>query len=141
MEELTAEGLYKSLSTISLDSLNSKLDQKNRLTPNPKESYILELNDTQNEADISKKDSKDINTSSQANNTNVLERLEEYKAIKKEYKSFIFEVSMDIIDAIWLALDDDVFSFVVDAADFMKGTDDSSSSLNVSINARASLII
>ena len=109
MEELTAEGLYKSLSTISLDSLNSKLDQKKRPTFNPKESYILDLNDTRKEAEISSKDSKDNNTASQANNINVLERLEEYKAIKKEYKSFIFEVSMDFIDGLLKLLDVVIF--------------------------------
>ena len=47
MEELTAQGLYKSLSTISLDSLNSKLDQKNGArAPKAKESYVLDLDGT-----------------------------------------------------------------------------------------------
>ena len=105
MEELAAQGLYKSLSTISLDSLNSKLDQKNGVqAPKAKESYILDLKGKIEEEETSKKDTDDNNNSSQANNGNVLERLEEYKAIRKEFKSFIFEVSMDIIDAIlkWL---------------------------------------
>ena len=99
MEELSAEGLCKSLSTISLESLNHKLNQMTPpITPKIKDTHILDLNGTTNdeEESSSKKDTDDNNASSQGN---VLERLEEYKAISKEYKSFIFEVSLDIIDA------------------------------------------
>ena len=105
MEELSAEGLCKSLSTISLESLNHKLNQMTPpITPKIKDTHILDLNGTTNdeEESSSKKDTDDNNASSQGN---VLERLEEYKAISKEYKSFIFEVSLDIIDAFLKFLD------------------------------------
>ena len=48
---------------------------------------------------------------------------------------------LGVIEAALLDFDDNVFSIFVDAADFMEATYDSSSGLNVSITARASLII
>ena len=114
-EELEEEKILSSLSTISIKSSNNETTAEDiatqatlgflgKLCTNDVEDSKVEL-----ESPMDKKDASESKKPAHADDKITLERLEEYKAIRKEFRSFIFEVTLDIIDAILKMLDVIIF--------------------------------
>ena len=120
IEELDEDRISNSLTTISLKS-SSNIIASDEVSSgssslNPKERSTIDFSDATKESwnswsqkTFGKKELNEIETSQVSTNAITLGLLEEYKGIRKEFRSFIFEVSLDIADATLKLLDVIIF--------------------------------
>ena len=101
LNSLSVKGLKSPISTIVsngvIDSVNST----------PKEMFTVDMNPSIKKLKntMKKKETIEIENLPPNNNKYTLGRLEEFKVIRKEFRGFMFEVSLDIADALLKLLD------------------------------------